>query len=552
MQTAIRHFQVGDWESLAELEIAEIAQGRNRAALAVFAAAGVQQLGDINRLRELCSSALAWGAGKATLAQVLIQGIHNTLGKAAGLANEFQLAQEQFAHALPVTSSEPSNEEGFKVRMAHQCPHLVGNNEQQHAHPMPVPKISGNKTILTLWLQLNGESTAIEFRAATSGWVSRRGRFLEYDLPNDQPGYLVTNETGNFDEPPRCAQFQLTAGTTHEISGHVAVDGSERPVIWLFQYAGGRKVASNSFKTTLGDFRALLRTEQKIEKCAFGIRLGGAGRLLMEETYLTVRSSPEIALEAALDEKIAKLDRKLAAQLDQQNKSVVQLEHYLRLHSYLSSAFALPEMRAWRVSPDFAGVLVRLLTASRYDAIVEFGSGSSTVIIAMALAKLQAKNSEDVDQPIFVSFDHLEQFYLQTAKELEIAQVDSRVQLKFTPLTDYRTPSGTSFQFYDCIGELQQLKNHLNLSKPKLLVVVDGPPAATGPKARYPALPVLKQVFAPGAQMDLILDDYIRDDEKDIVAEWEKLLRDSESRVTKEEFLKLEKQACLLRITSDS
>ena len=50
------------------------------------------------------------------------------------------------------------------------------------------------------------------------------------------------------------------------------------------------------------------------------------------------------------------------------------------------------------------------------------------------------------------------------------------------------------------------------------LVFVDGPPGTTGPLARYPALPVLRDRCAPGARF--ILDDAARPDERTIINRW--------------------------------
>lgn len=51
------------------------------------------------------------------------------------------------------------------------------------------------------------------------------------------------------------------------------------------------------------------------------------------------------------------------------------------------------------------------------------------------------------------------------------------------------------------------------------MLVVDGPPAATGPQARYPSLPMLIDRLAKNATV--VLDDAHRRDELKIVEEWE-------------------------------
>jgi hypothetical protein len=58
-------------------------------------------------------------------------------------------------------------------------------------------------------------------------------------------------------------------------------------------------------------------------------------------------------------------------------------------------------------------------------------------------------------------------------------------------------------------------------------MIVDGPPGATGPQARYPALPALLQAIpsdpARPLQITLLLDDMIRADEQATAAAWQAL-----------------------------
>ncbi len=94
------------------------------------------------------------------------------------------------------------------------------------------------------------------------------------------------------------------------------------------------------------------------------------------------------------------------------------------------------------------------------------------------------------------------------------------VQLTLAPLKDWQAPNGNTYRYYHCQPTLVALaKKHL-VAGLRLLVIVDGPPAATGKHARYPAGPLILEYFA-GAQIDLLIDDYIRDDEKEIAQLWQ-------------------------------
>jgi hypothetical protein len=208
--------------------------------------------------------------------------------------------------------------------------------------------------------------------------------------------------------------------------------------------------------------------------------------------------------------------------------------------------FIIPDMHGWPISPDFAVLLIRVVEAGGYDAVIEFGSGVSTAILAKALTKVTQPNGS---APVpFVSFDHLEKYYHQTAASLDQAQLRHQVDLQLVPLAKVELSDSTSCQYYTCQPALTQLRKRLDKTCPKILVIVDGPPAATSPKARYPAIPLLWETFEGKADFDVLLDDYIRDDEREIVQAWEDYLVSRDAKVEKREYLRLEKQACLLEI----
>ncbi len=79
-------------------------------------------------------------------------------------------------------------------------------------------------------------------------------------------------------------------------------------------------------------------------------------------------------------------------------------------------------------------------------------------------------------------------------------------------------------------------------------VLTGRPPASTGPQARYPAGPLLVAHF-PNAHIDFLMDDYIREDEKQVAQHW---LADMEAMGLAGSSIeyKLEKDACLLTVHS--
>jgi chaperonin cofactor prefoldin len=220
------------------------------------------------------------------------------------------------------------------------------------------------------------------------------------------------------------------------------------------------------------------------------------------------------------------------------------------MQQYIGSGLmpvASAEGNSWPISPDFSLCLVRCIEFNDYDMVVEFGSGLSTVVVAKALAHVATRKQRRGSVP-FISFDHLEQYYRQTHVHLELAGVGDSVQLHLAPLYDYIAPSGKVYPYYSCLEQLADAAAQFSVPDLRLLVIVDGPPAATGKHARYPALPLCMNYF-PDAQIDLLLDDYIRDDEKEVVALWRAEL-EAVNRAFKVAVYKLEKGACLVSIAA--
>jgi hypothetical protein len=222
-----------------------------------------------------------------------------------------------------------------------------------------------------------------------------------------------------------------------------------------------------------------------------------------------------------------------------------QLEAFLAVQSYFAGGPLLGDMHGWPISPDFALYLIELLEFNDYDLVIEFGSGTSTVLMARALAKI-APRRQGKSATVQVAFEHLEQFHAQTLARLQQAALAQAVQLVHAPLQPYAAANGNTYDYYACQNALAELAQGTPPAGLRLLVLVDGPPAATGKHARYPALSIVLAQYA-GAQLDILLDDYIRDDEQEIAQLW---LSDLQQAGYSPVFLekKLEKDACLISV----
>lgn len=160
----------------------------------------------------------------------------------------------------------------------------------------------------------------------------------------------------------------------------------------------------------------------------------------------------------------------------------------------------------WTVSPEFAWWLFQHVRTEQPKLVIELGSGLSTLVIASAL--------EMNGDGRLLAFEH-EQVYLEkTAAHLRSHGLAERVDLIYTPLRTYRFGDEES-RWYDIPWSLLGIAT---VKHGVELVLVDGPPKATGVMARYPAHPLLKKFYAPSVR--ILLDDAGREDEQRIAARW--------------------------------
>lgn len=113
-------WQVGDWQSLAKLNIETIENTSERASIAVLAAVGHAQLGHHGEARKLISAAIRWGFNKNAAIKFLIAGVHNNLGRASTVANLQPQASDHFRRSLNIVAADSATAALLKVRSSIQ------------------------------------------------------------------------------------------------------------------------------------------------------------------------------------------------------------------------------------------------------------------------------------------------------------------------------------------------------------------------------------------------------------------------------------------------
>lgn len=102
LERARTQWQFGDWDSLAQLDRDALQHHPDRAKLALLAAAGRLQTNRVAEARQFIQLAQDWGVSKKLVAQILMSGVHNSLGRAAALAKKQTLALQHFKSAITI------------------------------------------------------------------------------------------------------------------------------------------------------------------------------------------------------------------------------------------------------------------------------------------------------------------------------------------------------------------------------------------------------------------------------------------------------------------
>ena len=124
LERACTQWQFGDWRSLAQLGRGVLQHHPDRAKLALFAAAGRLQIGQVDEGKQFIELARDWGVSNALLCQILVAGAHNSLARAAAIAGNLPRALTHFELAISVGAPGSDKALLTKARIDQQCREL--------------------------------------------------------------------------------------------------------------------------------------------------------------------------------------------------------------------------------------------------------------------------------------------------------------------------------------------------------------------------------------------------------------------------------------------
>ncbi|WHS27169.1 class I SAM-dependent methyltransferase [Auritidibacter ignavus] len=206
------------------------------------------------------------------------------------------------------------------------------------------------------------------------------------------------------------------------------------------------------------------------------------------------------------------LDRQARNHVNNINRRLGYAREEIEAQQYLQrridTGTLWPSTGGWALDARSAVYLLDLLDQARPQHIVELGSGTTTLLFGHYLTAHGGR---------LYSFDHLNHYRDLTASYVSLHGLEPVVDLQLAPLAP-QVPAADTEPAEDAEPPQWYDLSQARLPEQIDLLFVDGPPAATGPQARYPALNALADRLAPGAVV--ILDDGVRDEEQQIATRW--------------------------------
>jgi predicted O-methyltransferase YrrM len=240
----------------------------------------------------------------------------------------------------------------------------------------------------------------------------------------------------------------------------------------------------------------------------------------MPAQRVTVRSDSSDAEAAAAElarhlEEVTSSVRELSARVESSTRIVArsngkngvgelltEIQALDQLRDRYSPRARLPVIGGWALAPTGLMWLVDAVESRAPRTVVECGSGTSTLWIALALRAVGGGRVH--------ALEHKPEFAELTRRFLHEHGLDDWAEVVDAPLVEQDTPQGVK-PWYDIgraeIGTIDML-------------VVDGPPSNTGPHARYPALALLEDRLSEEAW--ILVDDTNRPSERQTLDLWKR------------------------------
>lgn len=184
------------------------------------------------------------------------------------------------------------------------------------------------------------------------------------------------------------------------------------------------------------------------------------------------------------------------------DKKYKQLEILTSLYNSLDIKVPLPETGGWAASPDLLKKITEITLLKKPQLVVEASSGVSSIILGYCFKKIGSGK--------VISLEHDFYYYERNKSFVKKHGLEQFVHIVHAPLKEYDI-NNKKWLWYD----IQALESENAID----MIVVDGPPFYIQDHSRYPVIPLLYNKMSDNSI--LILDDGVRDEEKEIIKRWD-------------------------------
>jgi len=292
----LTQWQFGYWEELVQLSLEDLRPLRTRAILALLVGAAHQQLANFESAKSFFLEARVWGCTVQQVARIAVASLQSTLARAAMLLGDSKKAAVHLEAALDVAGLGDT-ELLLPVRLQVEASRLQARfrdrSNSEAANLTPVEAAGVVKTFPAVFscpVEIDGENFSGCFNSDSRGEFERVETVLRYKTEAVIPIYFTTSAAGSL-EHPKEAQFPLRGNLEYVIDGGISNSGGQNPIIWIFEYKNGKRIASHHMIPNFGSFFLRFTSNAGADSFSLGIRLMGAGELNLRHTNFRVRRS---------------------------------------------------------------------------------------------------------------------------------------------------------------------------------------------------------------------------------------------------------------------
>lgn len=258
LEIARTQWQFGDWHRLASLDRDTLQHHPDRAKLVLLAAAGRLQIGQDAEARQYIRLAQDWGCGRQLISQILISGVHNSIGMASAVGAQEQRAALHFENAMRVGAPGSDVKLLTQARVVHQL---------NHRNQPGVPILGNFSVFNAAEKQLNTaqeENRKDKFNEQTlnKAWVQGRWEFLakldNADLLHYSNRMLIAllatsghQQLEDSEGVKRCSRLAQSCGASPQMLQSYLAAGIRNTMGISEVIRGDLKLAAKHFSATL-------------------------------------------------------------------------------------------------------------------------------------------------------------------------------------------------------------------------------------------------------------------------------------------------------------